>query len=112
MNETLKTELDKVCAAVAAKHSTTDKLVALMIQVQLVVTKLGVIATFAHSKHINVQESIGTLNTEVTNLTIIAGAMAGLEDAGKLMEIYADVNNRVQPLLSTYYGAAAGKGGN
>lgn len=112
MNPTLQAKLDEVCKKVAAKHSTSEKLINLIIQVQLIVTKLGVVAMFTTSKHINVKESLGTLNTEVTNIASIGASLAGLEDAEKLMAIYSEVDSYVRPLITTYYTEAQGKGGN
>lgn len=105
----MQAELDKICKELAAKHNTSEKLVNLFIQTNLIIAKLGVIAVFATSKHIDVKESIGTLNTEVTNLAIVGGALANIEDAALLMSLYSDVNARITPLLTTYYTPAANR---
>lgn len=111
MNPTLKTELDKLCTELAAKHSTTEKFINLLIQVNLITTKLGIIATFAKSTHINVKESVNMLSTEMSNISLIGASLAGFreDDTAKIMEIYQSVHARMQPLLTAYYQPAASK---
>lgn len=112
MNPTLQKELDKLCSSLAAKHSTTEKLVNLIIQVKLITSKLGIIATFAKSNTISVQESINNLTHDVTNLTLVGAALAGFQpnQTDKVMALYTDVHNAVEPLLSVYYKEAANQG--
>lgn len=111
MNPLLKENLDKLCLELAQKHAVSEKLVNICIQVNIVVSKLGVIHTFAKSPHINVQQSIELLNDDVSNIVAIAGSLAGIEDATKLMAVYQETNQRVMPLLQTIYASAANEGG-
>lgn len=103
MNQTLQEELDKLTNKVALSYSTSEKLVNICIQVSLLVTKLGVFATFASSKHINVQESVQLMSAEVGNIVIVAGALAGMEDAEKLMKMYQEIAVEVNKLSTALY---------
>lgn len=105
MNETLQKELDKLCAQLAATHNTTEKFINLCIQVNLIITKLGVVATFARSTHIDVKESVDTIGREMSNIVLVGAALAGFkqDETDTIMRIYQDVNVRVHPLVTAYY---------
>lgn len=107
MNPTLQAELDKLTVKLAGQYSTSEKLVNICIQVALLVTKLGVFGTFATSKHINVAESVQLMSVEVGNIVLVAGALAGMEDAEKLMKLYQEVAAEVARLSQNLYTQAA-----
>lgn len=112
MNQSLKEALDKKCKLIAAKHGTSEVFVNICIQVALINTKLGVIGTFAQSKHINVQESVNVLAGDTGNIVLVAAALAGIpEDKGEMiMKLYQEVAQEVTQLSTMMYTQAANEG--
>lgn len=103
MNPQLKEALDKICKEIAVKYSTSEKLVNIFIQIQIAKAKIQTISTFATSKHIDIPDACQKLLGDVVNIAIVAGALAGIEDTKKLMDIYSDTDAKVQPTLQINY---------
>jgi hypothetical protein len=103
MNPELKKSLDKICKETAVKHAVSEKLVNIFIQIQVVKTKVEVIAQFATSRHADIPDACKKLMDDVVNIAIIAGSLAGIDEVEKLMELYQDVERKVMPVFQINY---------